>query len=333
MRWLYQQYDCKHPEYNLVALEDGQTAPMDLFWFSPDAPADGNSLPRNALFRGVANVAMLRGKENSKSLNFRAWERHHLDTVYLGIRAGANSLENHHGHLDLGSFVLDAQQVRWAIDLPPAEENPPCAAEYDLPGYFDMSRRFRYHRTGTIGHNTLVINGQNQPLGVQTEIVGFAATPELAVAVVDLTGAYPDCLRVRRGFALIERQHVLIVDEVTPKQYLNVAWQMHTRATPTGGTTARLTQQGKVLFVQMLEPAGTAFEVQEAPVSQPREAPNTDVWKLVAKLPNVEKLTRIQVLLSAEKEPIATWPEPLQGPLWSWIAWAGKNQDPNAKLS
>jgi len=108
---------------------------------------------------------------------------------------------------------------------------------------------------------------------------------------------------------------------------------MHTRATATGGTTARLTQKDKEFFAQILAPTSAAFEIQEATVIQPREAPNADIKKLVAKLPNVEKPTRIAVYLSAKRDPIARLPVPLEGPLWSWIAWAGENQDKNAALS
>lgn len=333
MRWLALRYD--RPEYIRVPRK-GKQRPMDLLWFSP-TPPDADPLPRNALFRGGANIAMLRGSSSDESLVFRPWRRDKGYTVYVGIRAGANSLDNDHGQLDLGSFVLDAGDLRWAIDIEPSKAQPGYPSDYDLPGYFDMSKRFRYYRTATIGHNTLVINRQNQPLGVETEIVAFAATPELALAVVDLTAAYPDCLRVRRGFALIERQHVLIVDEVTPKHRIEVAWQMHTRAKATAGTTAQLTQPGgksgtQQLFARVLEPAGVAFEIQAASVVQPGEAPNTGVCKLVATLPDFVKPARIAVHLSAESGPIAL-PEVLAGSLWSWIRWARQHHDPDARLS
>lgn len=343
MRWLFLRYG--KPEYNWMALKNAQTRPMDLLWFSPDTSPKPKPVPANALFRGGANVAMFRGTSQDKRSGFQPWEQHQLasaDTVYLGMRAGANSLDNHHGHLDLGSFVLDAGQVRWAIDIPPVEKPPPgCLADYKLPGYFvvNLNRRFRYYRTNTFGHNTLVINGQNQPLGIETEIVGFRATPDLAVAVLDLTAAYPDCVRVRRGFALIDQQHVLIVDEVTPNQHVNIAWQMHTMASPTAlGSTVKLTQPGwnggtKDFFVQVLDLDKTVFEIQPATVTQPQEAPNDEhVQKLVANLRNVNKPTRIAVYLSAQSG-FARWPELLDGPLWSWIAWAGDHPDPKAELS
>ena len=342
MRWLSRRY--RRPQYNWLARHENQATAMDVFWFSSSSPPKNRSIPRNAMFRGLANVAMFRGKWSDKRSGFRPWTAHTRGTVFLGIRAGANSRDDSHGHLDLGSFVLDGQQQRWAIDIPPVS-NPssPYRADYDLPGYFDidMEKRFRYYRTGTIGHNTLVINGWNQPLGIQTEIVGFGETLDLVVAVVDLTAAYPDCLRVRRGFALIKRRHVLIVDELTPKQEMTVAWQMHTRAKATRGVTSRLTHKYKTVtnktvtkkvFVRILEPEGAEFDIQRAHVTQPKEAPNTGIRKLVATLPSIVHPTRISVYLSAQRGPTAPLPEPLEWPLWTWIEWAGKHQHPNQEL-
>lgn len=312
LRWLYlrfKKHDPRYALYNLIALRDAQSTPMDLLWFSSDEPKDAApaDIPRNAVFRGLANVAMLRGGWGEKA-TFRPSSADSRGDVYLG------------------GFVLDAQNVRWAIDLAPVDaETADCAADYQLPGYFDidLERRFRYYRTGTIGHNTLLVNGFNQALGVDTEIIAFGEKPPaVALVVMDLTAAYPDCLRVRRGFALIEGREVLIVDELTPKQPVNVVWQMHTRAQARSGRVAELTQDAKRFYVRILEPQSTEFVVQAAEVRQPREAPNKDVRRLVATLPNVALSARLAIHLSASATPPAKLPDPLGGPLWSWIAWA-----------
>jgi Heparinase II/III-like protein len=335
MRWLYHRFGHTKPfdAYNLVALADAQKSPMDLFWYSGDRTTLAG-IPRNVVFRGIANVAMLRGywQKRSGGSAFRPWVAADAGDVYLGIRAGENRRDGVHAHLDLGSFVLDALQVRWAVDIPPfGKEGSPHKRDYKLPGYFDvdLERRFRYYRTGTVGHNTLVVNGFNQPLGVQTEIIGFGQTsednPDLVVVVLDLTAAYPDCLRVRRGFALIEQRHVLIVDEFTPKEDLNALWQMHTgAAAEVLGPVVRLTQQQKQFFVRLLEPAGGRWKIQKARVMQPKEAPNENVQKLVAILPDVKHPTRISVYLSALQDLNAPLPEPLPRPLWAWIEWTEK---------
>lgn len=324
LRWLYLRFG--EPLYNWVALRDAQATPMDLLWFSPDQPRDPDGIPRNAVFRGIANVAMLRGGWRDGAASFHPHRDDDRGDVYLAIRAGQNSRDGVHAHLDLGSFVLDAARLRWAVDLGPAEaKSEDFYSDYKLPGYFDVEheRRFRYYRTASIGHNTLLINGFNQAIDVQSEIVAFGERPqELVLVVIDLTSAYPDCLRVRRGFALINGCDVLVVDELTPKQRMNVVWQMHTPAKATRGRVSHLTQQGKEWFVRILQPDAIEFAVEPAQVRQPGEMPNADIVKLVATLPKVTRPERIAMYLSDDDVIPSPLPDPLNGPLWSWIAWA-----------
>src|SRR5207248_4869278 len=75
-----------------------------------------------------------------------------------------------HNQADAGSFILDGARQRWIIDL--------GSDDYDLPGYFDhgadnrSGSRWRYYRTHTAGHNTLVIDGGNQIPDARAPIVG-----------------------------------------------------------------------------------------------------------------------------------------------------------------
>lgn len=330
MRWLSWRYG--RSEFNWAALNDDEQTPMDLLWFSPDRSSNSDSIPRNASFRGIAEVAMMRGKSSRGDAGFRPWNQEGGHAVFLGIRAGTNTLQSDHVHLDLGSFVLDTGQLRWAIDIPPvANVEPPYLADYKLPDYFTLAldKRYRYYRTGTSSHNTLVVNGRNQPLGIDTEIVAFgeAEQPSLVLAVVDMTDAFPDCLRVLRGFALIDGEHVLIVDEVTPMGKISLAWQMHTGATAREGPQAVLNQtdgsngRSQEFFVRLLEPSGAEFKVEKAPETPAPEMPSKGICKLLATFPNVVEPTRIAVLLSADGGMIKI-PKLLEGPLWTWIVWA-----------
>ena len=335
MRWLAQRFD--EPMYSWVADRDAQNRPLDLLWFKGKEPDTGGGISRHAVFRGLANVAMIRGNwAPFKIANaFQPWSQPDPTDVFLGVRAGTASRDASHGQLDLGSFVLDSQLVRWAVDLAPVEEKNGYYGDYDLPGYFDIEggRRFRYYRTGTTGHNTLVINGFNQAVGAETEIVAFGGDlSSVMLIVVDLTPAYADCLRVRRGFAMIDGRDVLIVDEVTPKREINVAWQMHSKAAYAFATdtVVRLNDvqdNTKQLHVQMLAPQGGRFEPCPATVTQPKEAPNEGVWKLVGTFRKVEAPLRIAVYFSTDRKANDALPAPLDRPLWRWIEWAAKPEN------
>ncbi|NQT52537.1 heparinase II/III family protein, partial [bacterium] len=163
----------------------GQCDPWDLIWFDPRGKgpaADKEPLDRH--FTGV-QVAFLRS----------AWED--PDAVFVGFKGGDNRAN--HSHLDLGVFVLDALGQRWAVDL--------GGDYYNLPGYFGR-QRWTYYRLKTEGHNTLVINGQNQDTRAKAPIVAFDSTPTRAFAVADLTQANRTATRWHRGMALLNRRDV-----------------------------------------------------------------------------------------------------------------------------
>ena len=104
MFWLARQYD--RPEYASHELRAVEKK-LDIFhliWSRGSVPP--RKLPHDikldALFRNI-DVACFRG----------SWED--PAAPYLGFKCGYDSVG--HGHLDYGSFVLESQEERWAIDL------------------------------------------------------------------------------------------------------------------------------------------------------------------------------------------------------------------------
>ena len=137
MYWLARKFD--HPEYAAAerAAFPRSSDAMGLLWF--DGRGSTDKLPLDAIFRGV-DVAFFRSAFDDP----KAW--------YVGFKGGNNKAN--HSHLDLGTFVLDALGQRWACDL--------GGDNYDLPAYFGKNR-WTYYRLRTEAHNTLTINGENQP--------------------------------------------------------------------------------------------------------------------------------------------------------------------------
>lgn len=97
------------------------------------------------------------------------------DAFWIGVKGGDN--QANHSHLDLGSFVLDARGVRWALDLGSDDSN--------MPGYFGP-QRFTYYRLRTEAHNTVLIDGQNQDVKARASM-----TLNNGRASINLAGAYP----------------------------------------------------------------------------------------------------------------------------------------------
>jgi hypothetical protein len=182
--------------------------------------------------------------------------------TYVGFKAGRNGVN--HGHLDLGSFVMEALGVRWAVD--------PGADNYNLPGYFNnKSQRWTYYRMRAEGHNTLLVNpgpGPDQNIHAVTTIERFSDNPAQPFAIADLTGAYtPDAVKILRGVALEKGGGVLVQDEIKLNKPSDVWWLLHTRAEiriSDDGASAVLKQGADRLQVTLVSNLPVKFEMREA---------------------------------------------------------------------
>jgi hypothetical protein len=214
--------------------------------------------------------------------------------IFVAMKAGDNQAG--YAHLDLGTFVLDAQGQRWAVDLGPDD--------YNLPDYFGPGR-WDYYRTGAEGHNTLVINpgkAADQDLAASARISRFHSSPHLAWAIADLSPAYArQARRVWRGLALVNRRQVLIEDEIEILQPAEVWWFLHARAAvklAADKKNAILTQNSRRWQVRLVQPDNATFELRKAhplPLSPHscRHEDNPGVQKLAINLKQVKDIFMI----------------------------------------
>jgi hypothetical protein len=288
MFWMSRQF--QQPVYAGYELPLASPHPLDLVWFDPAAQrAPLRSLPLDRYFRN-AEVALLRS----------AWDDR--NALFAGFKAGDNKAN--HSNLDLGSFVLDALGVRWAVDL--------GADDYNLPGYFGR-QRWTYYRLRAEGHNTLVINPGSDPdqdPRAATKISRFDTRAERGFAVADLTPAYARHVRsAHRGLALPGRKALLVQDEVQADTPAEVWWFLHTQAQAEisqDGRTALLTEGKARLQARVLSPPGARLTVMPAaPLpSSPhpeKQGTNNKVRKLAIHLKDVRDL-RLAVLLTPLRE-------------------------------
>jgi len=229
--------------------------------------------------------------------------------LFLGIKAGNNRAS--HGHLDIGSFVLDAKGLRWAVDLGPDN--------YNLPGYFGRAR-WRYFRLNTLSHNTIVIAGKLQNTAAHCDVVSFHSSPRRACTVLDLTDAYRgQAKRVLRGAQMLDRSAIHIRDEITDPVG-TLRWAMVTPAKVNlNGSTATLTQEGRRIIVKLLEPAGASFTVLSTKPPTAKERQNRDTRMLAIELDRpAGNKTTISVLIQTDehyrppaeavRQPLSAWP-------------------------
>ena len=223
--------------------------PLDLVWY---VPADRKCAPvwqRDHYFRTAEVVTMRSEADDSNAL-------------FVAAKGGDNRVN--HGHLDLGTFVLDALGQRWLLDL--------GADNYNLPGYFG-SRRWDYYRLRAEAHNTLVINpsdGPDQDPSAKAKVVRFTGggSTESPSAAIDLTAAYAaHAKRVERTIALERRREVVLVDRIECKKPADVWSFLHTMADVRLADDARsatLLLEDARLTIALEEPADARFAVMQA---------------------------------------------------------------------
>lgn len=265
--------------------------PLEIAWYDARSTESESMVRLDSYFRGLNDVVYFR----------TSWEE---DAFFIGLKAGQNGIN--HGHLDCGSFVLEAHGQRWAEEL--------GYDEYDLPGYFDYEpegERWKYFRISSVSHNVPTINGQNQVVKGQAKLIAYDSEPDMASAVVDLSDAYAgQASSIRRGMAMVDRRYCLIQDEVIPKSSGDtLRWAMLTSAEINlDGNRALLSIGGKFLAAEILQPEDAHFTISSTKATyHTDEASNEGTSLLTVSVPlGLSDTTRMVILLSPGQEGLNT---------------------------
>lgn len=231
--------------------------PFLLIWAGPvaDIPA-----PTQLHWHGdgPAPVAMFRG----------GWDE---NATYLGIKGGSPGAS--HGHMDIGSFVLDMDGVRWALDLGAQGYHGLESKGIGLWGRSQDSERWTVFRLNNFSHNTLVVDDKLQLVNGYAPITGFSDDAESPYALIDLSPVYEGQLaEAKRGARLLGRA-VLIQDEVRAlENTASVRWGMVTSAkvTISNNAAAVLEKDGRAVSLRVLSPKDAQLEIYETE-SPPRD--------------------------------------------------------------
>ncbi len=306
MFWFAHRYD--KPDYATHEREIVESGKLDLrearessrfgifllIWAARDATlTGGHPLPLVESFKRTDQAYMR-----------SAW--HDPNAWYVAFKGG--DAHASHGHLDLGTFILDAEDQRWASDLGPDN--------YGLPGYFGR-QRWSYYRMRTEGHNTLTIDAQNEDLDAKAPLSAVGSMGNTLYAIANLNQAYKGKLTSwSRGIALLNKQRVLVQDEIAPAQPVDVVWNFHTYADvkiAANGRSVELARNGKTLEARILSPSHARFSTVSAQPAPPN-APNPGVTNLVINLPHQGKTETIAVLFTQPGDntrpilkPLSTW--------------------------
>jgi len=193
------------------------------------------------------------------------------NAIYVGFKGGSPSVT--HGHMDVGSFVMEADGIRWGIDFGAQDYTALEMKNIDLWANQQDGQRwdiFRYHN---LAHNTLTVNNQSQRVDGRAVITGYAADTSFMFATTDMSSLYKgSLLSANRGIAIVNKKYVVVTDEVANLQQQSVVrWTFVTRAAVhlSGKNEALLTKDGKQLTIRVEEPANVVMQTWST--DSPRE--------------------------------------------------------------
>jgi len=168
--------------------------------------------------------------------------------TFFGLHAGKTTVN--HSHLDIGTFILSGRGERLASD--------PGVWPYDVGSLFFNSAgpRWDYEANATVGHNTILVDGQGQVYDAKAEgkILATHFGEEADTIVCDASAAYGGKLhQFIRYAAFLKPDIVVLVDDLKANDQSQFAWLLH----PTGeakldGTRWHLTKGRAALEVRFL---------------------------------------------------------------------------------
>jgi hypothetical protein len=231
------------------------------------------------------------------------------NAIFVGFKGGSVSVN--HAHMDIGSFVMEADGVRWAMDFGMQDYESLESKGIQLFGRTQDAQRWTVFRYTNLVHNTLTVDSQHQRVTGYAPIVSSANAPDNMNAVTDMSPVYNGFLsKSLRGVAIIDKSYVVIKDEIkTLSKPTVIRWTMLTPAAVkiSGSNTAELTSNGKKLLMQVNGPGTIKMKTWSTDPPHDYDAPNpgTTLVGFEVTLPANSDNT-LEVTLVPQKTPAKT---------------------------
>jgi hypothetical protein len=204
--------------------------------------------------------------------------------------------------MDIGSFIMEADGVRWASDFGMQDYESLESKGIEVFGCTQDAQRWSIFRLNNFAHNTLTIDKQLQLVSGYARIDKFSDKPGFTFAVSDLSPVYEKQLSsAKRGTGIIDSKYVVIRDEVVAEnRSTTVRWTMLTEADVqiTGNNNITLSKNGKKLYLQVTSPADITMKTWSTKPKTNYDEPNPCTTLLGFEMTvNARQKAVIQVLL------------------------------------
>ena len=224
------------------ALVKDRLFPAIMLW-SGGISIDNISAPKETMWLGNGKnpVAMMR----------TSWTD--PNAIYVATKGGSVSIN--HAHMDIGSFVMESDGVRWAMDFGMQDYESLESKGIKLFGRTQDAERWTVFRLTNLVHNTLAIDSQHQMVTGNAPIIASSRNPDFMHTIIDLSEIYKGQVAAsKRGIAVVDKKQVIIRDEIeTLNKETTIRWTMLTPADVRiiNDHQALLTKDGKTLTLDV----------------------------------------------------------------------------------
>lgn len=255
---------------------------LSIPWYDT-ASSTADALPKLKVYEGINDIVVFNGNQNIPN------------SLYLIAKTGDPDMA--HQQLDIGTFIVEMNGIRWTDDL--GTDN------YNLPGFWDYKpdgQRWTYFRNSNFSHNTLSIDHKLQNSAGTGEIDRLDDRVAQPFVTMNMSTAYAGQSRfVYRTFRMLDDTRILVTDSVglqSPSQ--SVQWSVITSAdVECKGNTAVLRKDGKSFSLKIASPTNASFTTKAAKRGTEAEKPIEGYTVLSASVSG-EPVQVIKVLLSGE---------------------------------
>lgn len=199
--------------------------------------------------------------------------------AFVGVKLGSPSIN--HGHMDVGSFVFEANGVPWAIDLGPDDYDRIEKSGVQLWNSSQDAQRWDVFRYNNFAHSTLTFNHKKQRVDGTAHITSYSDTIDSMWVASDLTPVYRDQVKsVKRSVSLVNRQYIVIEDSIeTGNRFTKLAWTMVTPASAKviSDRVMLLEKDGKKLYLKVEGPKEIKWNISQAQSDYSYDSPNPGI--------------------------------------------------------
>jgi hypothetical protein len=243
--------------------------PLALVWSAGENSKVGSTPPTSWTGAGKVPLAVFRERWGDRN------------SAFVAFKGGMPSIS--HGHMDVGSFILERDGVRWAEDLGAQSYNTLESKGIDLWNLKQDSTRWKVFRLGSEAHNIPRFNGADQQVEGSADVI--KSSTEKRLIVMNLTSLNDGEVKLsKRGLRMLSGGEVVIRDEwQAGEKPVSMSFQWLTRAKVTPGSTDLLLESGEK-SLRLAVTSGSPFTIQVQDLSKPTndfDQPNLRLKRIV----------------------------------------------------